>query len=134
MTPSRSALLAALTLIAGLAAAAPAAAAECPNAGAATVPGAERQEQACLDDLTTAGTQANGHTDRSDWEGLNAQGTKNPAGIPGLQIDGYFPDTSTSNGTHGWNHDRQFVIRMPNDTGKIGKPLLTLHGTLDTLL
>src|SRR5215208_4253838 len=120
MTPSRPALLAALTLIAGLAAAAPAAAAECPNAGAATVPGAERQEQACLDDLTTAGTQTNGHTDRSDWEGLNASGTKNPTGVPGLQIDGYFPDTSTSNGTHGWGHDSQFVIRMPNDwNGKL---------------
>ena len=120
MTPSRSALLAALTLIAGLAAAAPAAAAECPNAGAATVPGAERQEQACLDDLTTAGTQTNGHTDRSDWEGLHATGTRNPTGVPGLQIDGYFPDTSTSNGTHGWNHDSQFVVRMPNDwNGKL---------------
>ena len=120
MTLSPRAPLAALTLIAGLAAAAPASAADCPNAAAATVPGAERQEQACLDDLTTAGTQTNGHTDASDWEGLNAQNTKNPTGIPGLQIDGYFPDTSTSNGTHGWNHDSQFVIRMPNDwNGKL---------------
>jgi len=119
MTPSPPALLAAL-LIAGLATAAPAAAAECPNAGAAVVPGAERQEQACLDDLTTAGTQTNGHTDRTDWEGLNASGTKNPTGVPGLQIDGYFPDTSTTNGTHGWNHDSQFVVRMPNDwNGKL---------------
>ena len=50
---------------------------------AATVPGAERQEQACLDDLTTAGTQTNGHTDRSDWEGLHAAGTQNPTGVPG---------------------------------------------------
>jgi len=128
------ALAVAAALAGVLATAAPASAADCPNAAAATMPGAERQEQACLDDITTAGTQANGHTGRSDWEGLHAQGTKNPTGIPGLQIDGYFPDTSTSNGTHGWNHDSQFVIRMPNDTGKIGKPLLTLHGTLDTLL
>ena len=35
--------------------------------------------------------------------------------MPGLQIDGYFPDTSTVNPTHGWNHDAQFVIRLPND-------------------
>ena len=63
--------------------------------------------------VLTAGTQTNGHTDRSDWEGLNASGTVNPTGVPGLQIDGYFPDTSTSNGTHGWNHDSQFVtVRM----------------------
>jgi len=103
-----------------LAFASPASAAECPNAAAAVVPGAERQEQACLDDLTTAGTQTSGHTDRSDWEGLNAQGTKNPTGIPGLQVDGYFPDTSTTNATHGWNHDSQFVIRMPDDwNGKL---------------
>src|SRR4051794_35288691 len=103
-----------------LAVAAPAAAAECPNAAATAVPGAERQEQACLDDLTTAGTQTNGHTDRTDWEGLNASGTRNPTGVPGLQIDGYFPDTSTSNGTHGWNHDSQFVIRLPDDwNGKL---------------
>ena len=41
-------------------------------------------------------------------------------GVPGLQIDGYFPDTSTSNTTHGWNHDSQFVIRLPDDwNGKL---------------
>ena len=116
-------------ILAGLlAAAAPASAADCPNAAAATVPGAERQERACLDDLTTAGTQTNGHTDRSDWEGLHATGTKNPTGVPGLQIDGYFPDTSTTNGTHGWNHDSQFVIRLPErlerqarDHGRAGR-------------
>ena len=34
--------------------------------------------------------------------------------MPGLQIDGYFPDTSTTNTTHGWNHDAQFVIRLPD--------------------
>jgi hypothetical protein len=93
------------------------AAAQCPNVA---VPGAEQQEQACLSDLTTAGTQTNGHTDRSDWTGLNASGTVNPTGVPGLQIDGYFPDTSTTNATHGWNHDSQFVIRLPDDwNGKL---------------
>jgi hypothetical protein len=68
----------------GLLAAAGPAFAQCPNAAAAVVPGAERQEQACLGDLTTAGTQLSGHTDRSDWEGLHASGTENPSGIPGL--------------------------------------------------
>ena len=102
------------------AAAAPAVAAECPNAGAVKVPGAEREEQACLDDLTTAGTSQTGHTDQSDWAGLAAPSQQNPSGVPGLQVDGYFPDTSTANGTHGWNHDSQFVIRFPNQwNGKL---------------
>jgi hypothetical protein len=99
---------------------APAVAAECPSADAVRVPGAEMQKSACLDDLTTAGTAMTGHTDQSDWEGLHAQGTKNPSGVPGLQVDGYFPDTSTFNGENGWNHDAQFVIRFPNDwNGKL---------------
>ena len=34
--------------------------------------------------------------------------------MPGIQIDGYFPDTSTTNTNHGWNHDAQFVIRLPD--------------------
>ena len=29
-------------------------------------------------------------------------------------MDGYFPDTSTSNINNGWNHDAQFVIRLPD--------------------
>jgi hypothetical protein len=33
--------------------------------------------------------------------------------VPGLQVDGYFPDTSTFNTHHGWNHDAQFVVRLP---------------------
>jgi predicted esterase len=95
-------------------------AAECPNAGAVSVPGAERQEQACLDDLTTAGTSQTGHTDQSDWAGLAAPSQRTPSGVPGLQVDGYFPDTSTANATHGWNHDSQFVIRFPNQwNGKL---------------
>ncbi|GAB1642250.1 tannase/feruloyl esterase family alpha/beta hydrolase [Krasilnikovia sp. MM14-A1259] len=80
---------------------------------APVVPGAERQVAACLADLTTAGTVATGHTDPADWAGLTAAGTRNPSGVPGMQIDGYFPDTSTGNTTHGWNHDAQFVIRLP---------------------
>ena len=101
-------------LAAATAAAAPARAADCPNAGAVKVPGAETQKQACLDDLTTAGTVLTGHTDPSDWAGLNASATRNPSGVPGLQVDGYFPDTSTFNAENGWNHDSQFVLRLPN--------------------
>jgi hypothetical protein len=78
------------------------------------VPGAQVQQTACLDDLTTASTVASGHTDPKDWAGLHAAGTTNPSGVPGIQVDGYFPDTSTSNTHHGWNHDSQFVIRVPD--------------------
>ncbi|MGH3786899.1 MAG: tannase/feruloyl esterase family alpha/beta hydrolase [Pseudonocardiaceae bacterium] len=86
----------------------------CAGMASATVPEAERQQSACLDDLTTAGTAASGHTDPADWAGLHPPGATNPTGVPGIQIDGYFPDTSTGNTTHGWNHDSQFVIRMPD--------------------
>lgn len=34
--------------------------------------------------------------------------------MPGVQIDGYFPDDSRLNATHGWAHDAQFVIRLPD--------------------
>ena len=77
------------------------------------VPQAERQQSDCLTDLTTAATVASGHTNPDDWAGLHATGTKNPTGIPGIQVDGYFPDDSTSNTNHGWNHDSQFVMRLP---------------------
>jgi hypothetical protein len=77
------------------------------------VPQAERSVTACLNDLTTTGTVPSGHTDPADWAGLEAPGTSTPSGVPGVQVDGYFPDTSTSNGTHGWRHDSQFVIRLP---------------------
>ncbi len=79
------------------------------------VPGAEMQKVSCLDDLTTAGTSASGHTNVGDWAGLHAAGTVNPTGVPGIQVDGYFPDTSTSNANNGWNHDSQFVIRIPDN-------------------
>jgi len=78
------------------------------------VPRAPMQQVDCLDDLTTASTVATGHTDASDWAGLNAPDTRNPSGVPGIQVDGYFPDTSTSNTHHGWNHDSQFVVRLPD--------------------
>lgn len=81
-----------------------------------TVPGAVRLEAACLNDLTTTGTTVTGHTDPSGsfgFGGLSVPGTVNASGVPGVQLDGYFPDTSTFNTTHGWNHDAQFVIRLP---------------------
>jgi hypothetical protein len=81
------------------------------------VPGAEASVTACLPDLTTAGllkAPAGEFTDRTDWVTLHAPGTSNPSGVPGLQVDGYFPDTSTFSTTHGWNHDSQFVLRIPD--------------------
>ncbi len=85
----------------------------CADAQRLRVPGAERHVVSCLADLTTAGTTLTGHTDPTDWAGMHAPGTVNPAGVPGFQIDGYFPDSSTTNTTRGWNHDSQFVIRLP---------------------
>ncbi|TPG19842.1 tannase/feruloyl esterase family alpha/beta hydrolase [Pedococcus bigeumensis] len=86
----------------------------CARQAKIAVPGAEMQKVACLDDLTTAGTVASGHTNPIDWAGLNPAGTKNPSGVPGIQVDGYFPDTSTTNTNNGWKHDSQFVIRIPD--------------------
>jgi hypothetical protein len=77
------------------------------------VPGAERQQAACLDELTTAGTVDSGHTDPADWAGLTPSKLPTPRGVPGVQIDGYFPDTSATNTNHGWQHDAQFVLRLP---------------------
>jgi len=90
----------------------------CTSADAVLVPGAEHAETACLDDITTAGLlgQAPGrYTDQSDWLTLHAPGTTNPTGVRGLQVDGYFPDTSVFNKTHGWAHDSQFVLRIPDN-------------------
>ncbi|GAA1162524.1 tannase/feruloyl esterase family alpha/beta hydrolase [Streptomyces hebeiensis] len=78
------------------------------------VPGAEHQRADCLNELTTAGTVASGHTDPADWAGLTHKDLTVPAGAPGIQIDGYFPDTSATNTNHGWDHDAQFVIRLPD--------------------
>ena len=111
-------LLGSLLVLAGATTASPAGAAaprHCASQSRIDVPHAPMQQVDCLDDLTTAGTVATGHTDASDWAGLNAPGTRNPSGVPGLQVDGYFPDDSTSNTHHGWDHDSQFVIRLPDD-------------------
>ncbi|MCF1508507.1 tannase/feruloyl esterase family alpha/beta hydrolase [Streptomyces glomeratus] len=78
------------------------------------VPGAALQRSACLDDLTTSGLAGTPYTDLADQAGLTARETRNPSGVAGLQIDGYFPDDSSTNTTHGWRHDAQFVIRLPD--------------------
>ncbi|HET6989025.1 MAG TPA: tannase/feruloyl esterase family alpha/beta hydrolase, partial [Kribbella sp.] len=68
------------------------------------VPGAEYQELAELDDLTTTGTATSGHTNPADYAGTTHSGLPTHSGVPGIQIDGYFPDTSRTNTNHGWNH------------------------------
>ncbi|MEV5883888.1 tannase/feruloyl esterase family alpha/beta hydrolase [Streptomyces sp. NPDC052020] len=78
------------------------------------VPGAALQRSACLPDLTTAGLAGTPYTDLADQAGLTASATRTPSGVPGIQVDGYFPDTSRFNATHGWRHDAQFVIRLPD--------------------
>jgi hypothetical protein len=78
------------------------------------VPGAALQRGACLEDLTTTGLAGTPYTDMADQAGLTAGGTRTPSGVPGIQIDGYFPDSSRFNDTHGWRHDAQFVIRLPD--------------------
>ncbi|MDI3403756.1 tannase/feruloyl esterase family alpha/beta hydrolase [Streptomyces cavernicola] len=88
--------------------------AHCPHMSALHIPDAAHQQAACLDELTTAGTMASGHTDPADWAGLTPEALPVPRGVPGIQIDGYFPDSSRSNTNHSWNHDSQFVLRLPD--------------------
>ena len=95
------------------------------------VPGAAEQSADCLADLTTRTLAGDpDHTNSTDWGPpvpLHAAETVNPAGtelIPGLQIDGYFPDDSATNCNNvedfGECHDSQFVIRFPeNWNGKL---------------
>ncbi|WP_019891407.1 tannase/feruloyl esterase family alpha/beta hydrolase [Streptomyces purpureus] len=106
-------------LLTGLALTAPAGATTgppetCARPGALAVPGAEHQRTVCLGDLTTAALAGTPYTDMADQAGFSARGTRNPSGVPGVQIDGYFPDDSRWNATHGWRHDAQFVIRLPD--------------------
>ncbi|WP_048876503.1 3-hydroxybutyrate oligomer hydrolase family protein [Saccharomonospora saliphila] len=79
------------------------------------VPAAPHQRIACLPDLTTAGTVHTGHTDPADWAGLTQEALPVPEAVPGVQIDGYFRDDSTTNTNHGLDHDAQFVLRLPDD-------------------
>src|SRR5690348_16667116 len=73
----------------------------CANQAAIRVPGAEKQQISCEPDLSATVLTTKGESDASDWEGLHSQRTKNPPAGAGIQIDGYFPDDSTTNGTHG---------------------------------
>ncbi|NUT28133.1 MAG: tannase/feruloyl esterase family alpha/beta hydrolase, partial [Streptomyces sp.] len=86
----------------------------CPHLERVRVPGAAFQQSACLADLATTGLAGTPYTDMADQAGLTARGTRTPAGVPGMQIDGYFPDSSRFNATHGLHHDAQFVIRLPD--------------------
>jgi len=99
----------------GVPAASGAGTSHCPRQSHVDVPGANHQKLSCLDDLTTAGTVASGHTVAGDWAGLSSARTVNPSGVPGLQVDGAFPDTSTTNTHHGWDQDSQFVLRLPDE-------------------
>lgn len=122
MTSPRTVLatLTALAATAALVVSAPAATADKPGGGhcarqsKVAVPGAAKQKVSCLDDLTTAGTVPSGHSVAADFAGLHTPGTVNPTGVPGIQVDGYFPDTSSTNVNNGWNHDSQFVLRIPD--------------------
>ncbi|MEV6628830.1 tannase/feruloyl esterase family alpha/beta hydrolase [Amycolatopsis sp. NPDC051106] len=102
-----------MVLTGALAAALPASASASAGRCRVNVPGAEQSVSTCLDDLTTTGTLASGHTVEADWAGLTSAGLPGYGPVPGVQVDGYFPDTSTANTNHGWNHDSQFVLRLP---------------------
>ncbi|MFE9774473.1 tannase/feruloyl esterase family alpha/beta hydrolase [Streptomyces sp. NPDC005931] len=119
MRPSRGVPLLAVALTAAaLTAPHPAATAagdeHCARQERVRVPGAAHQRSACLADLTTTGLAGTPYTDMADQAGLTAAATRSPSGVPGVQIDGYFPDSSRFNTTHGWRHDAQFVIRLPD--------------------
>ncbi|MEU6281940.1 tannase/feruloyl esterase family alpha/beta hydrolase [Streptomyces sp. NPDC047028] len=100
----------------------PAPHAAAPHAGSrrratVSVPGAELQKSAVLEDLTTVGTLRSGHTVAADWEGLHAADDRwreRHVQVPGTQIDGCFPAATGLNTHHGWRHDAQFVLRLPD--------------------
>jgi hypothetical protein len=113
--------------------------AACTGMNEIKVPGAPMQVNTCLEDLTTKYLVATNNTDASDWLPLHSQATRNPPGaVPGIQIDGYFDDTSTMNAYRGWNHDAQFVIRLPDNwNGKLvitGAPGVRRQYALDYLI
>ena len=79
-----------------------------PPTSATTVPGAEHQQLTHLADLTTTGLVTTGHTDPADWAGLTpAPPCPSPRAVPGIQIDGYFPDTSAH------QHQPRLAARLP---------------------
>jgi predicted esterase len=109
------------------------------------VPRAQRQDADWCPDLTTRTLDPVDHTRPDDWAGLHAVETVNPAGtelIPGIQIDGYFPDDSTTNCYNNEDgfpcHDSQFVIRLPDEwNGKLvitGAPGVRKQYALDFII
>ncbi len=89
------AVFAALAILLSMVPATQAQTAACPKIDSLQVPGAQKQEEFCLPDLTTEGLVQNVHTDRNDWlvTPLHAEGTINPPEpVPGIQINGCFPD------------------------------------------
>ena len=110
----------------------------CEDVQGPMVPGAERQDADRCPDLTTralAIEPGQDHTRPGDYNALQAAETRNPAGppgtnlIPGIQIDGYFPDSSTTNCSNNEDgfpcHDSQFVIRLPEEEKWNGKLVIT---------
>ncbi|MDO0929309.1 tannase/feruloyl esterase family alpha/beta hydrolase [Streptomyces sp. TG1A-8] len=78
------------------------------------VPGAALRRISRHDDLTTGALAGTPCTDAADWSGLTARGTRNPSGVPGVQIDGCFPDAPRRAAPHGGHHGARFVIRLPD--------------------
>ena len=100
------------------------AAAHCAGMSRVAVPGAAQLDApTCLADITTPGLQLAGRTDASDWATLTSARTAPQPATPGFQVDGYFPDDSTTNTSYGKNHDSQFVMRFPDAWN--GKLLVT---------
>src|SRR5215217_4709373 len=98
-----------------------------------SVSGADHQEWAYLNDLTTKGTRNTPYTNPVDRANLAAKDTKEiRKRVPGIQIDGYFRDDSKTTKEPGNNygnrkfpHDAQFVIRFPNPDDWNGKLVVT---------
>jgi hypothetical protein len=110
----------------------------CANQDVLQVPGAEMQRVECHSDLTATTLVAKGRSDISDWGVLHSRQSRNPSAGPGIQVDGYFPDDSKNNGTYGWNHDAQFVMRFPaNWNGQLvitGAPGIRKQYSMDYLV
>jgi hypothetical protein len=108
-------LLVAPLLVAPLLTGPAAADAACPGVTEVQVPGAALQRVECQRDLSATALAAVGRSDATDWATLHSKLSTNPPTGAGIQVDGYFPDDSTTNTTYGWNHDAQFVIRLPEN-------------------